>query len=174
MLNIILPPFLAQLDPDERTPCYELGHLFGGDLSQTPESSVHYAKELCAGCPARVGCAEYAIQHREPEGIWGGLTPAERRTVASAERPECGTDQAWRSHLSRGEGCTLCRDAHRERQRADWTRRLAAEHEQHGGSVPGYRLERLLGLETCERCRAARQAYYAGRPRPGKWYRRAA
>jgi WhiB family redox-sensing transcriptional regulator len=37
------------------------------------------AKSLCAGCPVRVECLEYAIRTREPHGIWGGLNELERR-----------------------------------------------------------------------------------------------
>lgn len=36
------------------------------------------AKRVCAGCPVVVDCLEHAIAHREPSGIWGGLTPDER------------------------------------------------------------------------------------------------
>ena len=36
------------------------------------------AKALCATCPVRVECLEYADDNDEREGIWGGLTPTER------------------------------------------------------------------------------------------------
>jgi WhiB family transcriptional regulator, redox-sensing transcriptional regulator len=34
----------------------------------------------CVGCPVRVECAAYAIAAAERFGIWGGTTPAERRS----------------------------------------------------------------------------------------------
>ena len=37
------------------------------------------AKLICAGCPVRQECLDYAIAKREVRGIWGGLTPVERR-----------------------------------------------------------------------------------------------
>jgi WhiB family transcriptional regulator, redox-sensing transcriptional regulator len=37
------------------------------------------AKELCAACPVQRECLEYANDNEEPDGIWGGLTPIERR-----------------------------------------------------------------------------------------------
>ena len=37
------------------------------------------AKAICAACPVRLECLEYAIRTREPYGIWGGLNELERR-----------------------------------------------------------------------------------------------
>ncbi|MCM2579720.1 WhiB family transcriptional regulator [Streptomyces meridianus] len=37
------------------------------------------AKELCAVCPVRRDCLNYALENVLKEGIWGGLTEAERR-----------------------------------------------------------------------------------------------
>lgn len=39
------------------------------------------AKSICAVCPVRVPCLEYAAEIKEPYGIWGGLTEAERRQL---------------------------------------------------------------------------------------------
>lgn len=39
------------------------------------------AKSICTVCPVRLQCLEYAMAIREPYGIWGGLTEAERRTI---------------------------------------------------------------------------------------------
>ncbi|NGO71828.1 WhiB family transcriptional regulator [Streptomyces boncukensis] len=169
MIDAAVPPFLAQLPHGTRTPCHRRPELF---VSDAPSAAVtEAARHMCAACPLQQPCADYAIRMREPDGIWGGLTPQERD---AARRPPCGTELGWRSHRSRGESCITCREAHRERLRADREQRLAREHRVHGGSLAGYRLELLLGLPTCARCRAVRQQYYAGRPRPQKWYRRAA
>ncbi|MET9013955.1 WhiB family transcriptional regulator [Streptomyces olivaceoviridis] len=37
------------------------------------------AKELCALCPVRRDCLNYALENDLKEGVWGGLTAAERR-----------------------------------------------------------------------------------------------
>lgn len=37
------------------------------------------AKSICLICPVKGQCLEYALAIREPYGIWGGLTEAERR-----------------------------------------------------------------------------------------------
>ncbi|MFC5906490.1 WhiB family transcriptional regulator [Streptacidiphilus monticola] len=44
------------------------------------------AKRVCAGCPVREPCAEYALRTREPYGVWGGLTEHERRAVLARRR----------------------------------------------------------------------------------------
>jgi WhiB family transcriptional regulator, redox-sensing transcriptional regulator len=36
------------------------------------------AKALCQTCPVRAECAAYALATREPYGVWGGFTEAER------------------------------------------------------------------------------------------------
>lgn len=37
------------------------------------------AKIICRRCPVRGECLDYALRTREPYGIWGGLTEAERQ-----------------------------------------------------------------------------------------------
>jgi WhiB family redox-sensing transcriptional regulator len=153
-----------------RTPCHGRSDLFVHPVRRTPhKAAATEAKALCTQCPIRAACAEHAIRRGETDGIWGGLTPAERRARV---RPDCGTESGWRSHVQRGESCLTCREAHDDRLRAQRLKRLAHEHAEHGGSLAGYRLEGLLGLPTCVRCRAVRQEYYADRPSAAKWYRR--
>jgi WhiB family redox-sensing transcriptional regulator len=36
------------------------------------------AKRMCQGCPVRAECAAHALTAREPYGVWGGFTEAER------------------------------------------------------------------------------------------------
>jgi WhiB family redox-sensing transcriptional regulator len=37
------------------------------------------AKAICSGCGVKTECLEYALEIREPFGIWGGLNEIERR-----------------------------------------------------------------------------------------------
>lgn len=37
------------------------------------------AKSICKVCPVNAECLAYALEIREPYGIWGGLTETERR-----------------------------------------------------------------------------------------------
>lgn len=43
------------------------------------------AKAVCAGCPVRRPCLDYALRIGEQHGIWGGLTEVERRALAAGE-----------------------------------------------------------------------------------------
>ena len=39
------------------------------------------AKLVCASCPVRLECADYAIRAREPYGVWGGLSEDDREVI---------------------------------------------------------------------------------------------
>lgn len=39
------------------------------------------AKSICAGCTVVRECLDYALEIREPHGIWGGLNEGERRVM---------------------------------------------------------------------------------------------
>ena len=41
------------------------------------------ARQVCAACPVRQPCLDYAITNRITYGIWGGLTERERRALRS-------------------------------------------------------------------------------------------
>ena len=41
------------------------------------------ARRICAACPVREPCLDYAITNRISHGIWGGLTERERRALRS-------------------------------------------------------------------------------------------
>lgn len=43
--------------------------------------SARPAKRICAACPVRVACLDYALRHNEAFGIWGGLTEKERKAL---------------------------------------------------------------------------------------------
>lgn len=43
------------------------------------------AKAICFDCSVREDCRELALRIREPHGIWGGLTEAERRALLDQE-----------------------------------------------------------------------------------------
>lgn len=40
------------------------------------------AKAICAGCPVRVDCLDFALASKERFGVWGGMTEKERRVEA--------------------------------------------------------------------------------------------
>lgn len=38
------------------------------------------AVEVCAGCPFRLECREFAVATGQEFGVWGGTLPSQRRT----------------------------------------------------------------------------------------------
>ncbi len=43
--------------------------------------STREAKKVCRACEVRAECLEYALEHDERFGIWGGLSERERRRL---------------------------------------------------------------------------------------------
>ena len=53
---------------------------FGPDGERQPEREIgeRKAKAMCASCPVRTECLDYAISRPEKYGTWGGLNEDER------------------------------------------------------------------------------------------------
>ena len=49
--------------------------------------SVIPAKRVCAACEVRAECLQYALDHGERYGVWGGLSERERRALAHQPSP---------------------------------------------------------------------------------------
>ena len=47
---------------------------------------VEIARRLCAGCPVREPCLEYALENRIEHGVWGGCSERERRRILKRRR----------------------------------------------------------------------------------------
>jgi WhiB family redox-sensing transcriptional regulator len=47
----------------------------------TSEAQATEAKAICAACPVREECLEYALATRPGDGVFGGLTAAERHRL---------------------------------------------------------------------------------------------
>lgn len=47
-----------------------------------PKVNAVEAKTICAGCDVRLECLDYAIETSQRHGVWGGMTPRERRVEA--------------------------------------------------------------------------------------------
>lgn len=50
------------------------------------DEEAEVAKSVCGQCGVRVACLEYALQHREKQGVWGGATERDRRRVIRQRR----------------------------------------------------------------------------------------
>ena len=44
-------------------------------------ASLADARRVCAGCPVRAECLEYALEAGEKFGVWGGTSEKERRAM---------------------------------------------------------------------------------------------
>lgn len=51
----------------------------GDEGSPAFERQAEQARAVCGWCPVRAQCAAHAIAVGEPDGMWGGLSPDERR-----------------------------------------------------------------------------------------------
>ena len=93
MTEVIVPLAQVFVSPDEID---EPGWQDQALCAQTdPEAffpdkggSTREAKRVCRSCEVRVECLEYALEHDERFGIWGGMSERERRRL-KREAP-CG------------------------------------------------------------------------------------
>jgi WhiB family redox-sensing transcriptional regulator len=46
---------------------------------------VEVARRICANCPVREPCLNYAIHNRIEHGVWGGTSERGRRRLAMAQ-----------------------------------------------------------------------------------------
>lgn len=47
---------------------------------------VEVARAICADCPVKSPCLEYALENRVDHGVWGGTSERERRRIARRRR----------------------------------------------------------------------------------------
>ncbi len=47
---------------------------------------VQVARDICATCPVKTPCLEYALRNRIAHGVWGGASERERRRIARRRR----------------------------------------------------------------------------------------
>lgn len=49
-------------------------------------AGVDAARRICADCPVRQPCLEYALVQRIDHGVWGGCSERERRRILKRRR----------------------------------------------------------------------------------------
>jgi WhiB family redox-sensing transcriptional regulator len=47
---------------------------------------VDVARRICANCPVKSPCLEYALRNGVDHGVWGGTSERERRRIARQRR----------------------------------------------------------------------------------------
>lgn len=52
--------------------------LFFPETRQQRAKCLPIIRTLCAGCPVRKECLDYAIKNQIPDGYWGGMSPTQR------------------------------------------------------------------------------------------------
>lgn len=74
------------------------------------------ARTICGRCPVRIECLEYALAWNIRHGIWGGLSPTQRRPLAATSRRAQRIVAAHGTTTRYGGGCRCdgCRRANRE------------------------------------------------------------
>jgi WhiB family redox-sensing transcriptional regulator len=113
--------------------CSGLTHLFFTEVGETQEP----AKAVCRDCPIRQACLEYALDNGETHGIWGGLSPRERRAYRRRHpRPRRlvpiihGTTSGYALEIRRQlTPCDACRRANNVATRESRERRKEAGRE---------------------------------------------
>jgi WhiB family transcriptional regulator, redox-sensing transcriptional regulator len=63
---------------DARAACADQDH--NPEWWFSDSGHIDYVRKVCYGCPLRLGCAEWAIDH-ERDGIWAGLTENDRKRI---------------------------------------------------------------------------------------------
>jgi WhiB family transcriptional regulator, redox-sensing transcriptional regulator len=82
-LNVALTPRRASINWRESAACRSAEpELFFPVSSQGHSTTqTERAKAVCAGCPVRRECLQFALATRQSHGVWGGMSEGERRTV---------------------------------------------------------------------------------------------
>jgi WhiB family redox-sensing transcriptional regulator len=55
-----------------------------GERGPTKRARDESAKAVCAGCPVKAVCLNWALTVGEAYGVWGGTTPSERDSLTKA------------------------------------------------------------------------------------------
>ncbi len=56
---------------------------------------VEAARRICATCPVKSPCLEYALRNRIDHGVWGGTSERERRRIARRRRLAAAADKPF-------------------------------------------------------------------------------
>lgn len=68
---------------------YDKGACYGADpqaFFQEKGGDVRPAQRICSNCTVFEECQEYALESREPFGVWGGLSEQDRRKIRASRK----------------------------------------------------------------------------------------
>jgi WhiB family transcriptional regulator, redox-sensing transcriptional regulator len=61
-----------------------------GTFFPSDGTGVERARKICADCPVKAPCLDYALEHRIDHGVWGGTSERERRRILRGRRLTLG------------------------------------------------------------------------------------
>jgi WhiB family redox-sensing transcriptional regulator len=80
--------------PDHRTPSWMLQarcrDATSNQFFPSDGVGVERARRVCADCPVKAECLEYALTYRIDHGVWGGCSERERRRLLRRRRVTVG------------------------------------------------------------------------------------
>jgi hypothetical protein len=79
-ISIFFPDFAD----DDGNQVFDDGTVFESYGDTTP--FYNEARSICSECPIKERCLDYAMEHRIRFGMFGGLTPIERRRIERRDR----------------------------------------------------------------------------------------
>lgn len=121
----IAPPE-PTIDAADETPWQERGLCAQVDTElwfPDKGGSTKEAKKICLGCEVRLQCLDFALDHDERFGVWGGLSERERRKLKRASGAEPEPHPPSDACYQRGCTSPECREAHNAYDRAYRARR---------------------------------------------------
>ena len=68
----------------DHIPCSQAPDLFFPDTDPKhghPLGHIRLDKKACKSCPLLMECGTYAIKYNEEHGVWGGMSPGERKAM---------------------------------------------------------------------------------------------
>ena len=95
----------------DRAACKGMGKTFYANNNNL--TAIDAALALCCTCPVVMECQQYALANGEEFGVWGGMTPEQRKVNVAPPRKRalfvsCGTNSGY----VKGCRCDACREAH--------------------------------------------------------------
>ena len=118
-----LQPFIDEIGQQWKTraKCHGQTDLFFPEAGADIRKKIAVAKAVCAICPVRIECLEYALQFPQPwHGIFGGLTVRERQAIGPRINTyiEHGTINGYAKELRlKKPTCEACREANAQYNR---------------------------------------------------------